>query len=332
MNHITDNSPINEPCIGTLIVERCSVGQFVDNHLYLIADENSSLAHKAIAVMEEFKEKMRNEDFYHEYDLKVVQSIELKNHPQIMERIEQHGDNFLMQLTTPSTEEKRFIVAKTDETELYADVALMIHESERNAQIYVKKVLKAFVMDYPDEFCELARCTVSSKKFLANYFANLADDLMHPSFCMAASIVSIKKRSDVKGGITHKQRVESYMHLPDNLKRYHKTKNPKIEAELDLVFNSIDASTWKQFFLRQSPKLQQKMNEFVNLKDMAETSTMDIEVRKVKAADKYRKNDGRYRLFMVREYETLSVHFTRKKWFHRLPHLSARQKKEWRQG
>ena len=45
---------------------------------------------------------------------------------------------------------------------------------------------------------------------------------------------------------------------------------------------------------------------------MAEVSTMDLEVRKVKKIDVNRKNDGYYRLFLVRDEEALQVHFSRK--------------------
>ena len=48
---------------------------------------------------------------------------------------------------------------------------------------------------------------------------------------------------------------------------------------------------------------------------MAEVSTMDLVVRKVESIDKNRKNDGHYRLFLVRECETLMVHFSRKNGF-----------------
>ena len=83
---IIDKSPIDEPCIGKLIEEQCSVGQFFDNCIYLIADEESSFAKKAMSQMEQLL--ARKEMYYNAYELEVVQHIELRNHPKIKERIE----------------------------------------------------------------------------------------------------------------------------------------------------------------------------------------------------------------------------------------------------
>ena len=50
---------MDEPCIGKLIKENCSVGQFLDNCIYLIADEESSFAKKAVSLMEEYNAKIQ---------------------------------------------------------------------------------------------------------------------------------------------------------------------------------------------------------------------------------------------------------------------------------
>jgi hypothetical protein len=91
---------MDEPCIGKLIKENCSVGQFLDNCIYLIADEESSFAKKAVSLMEEYNAKIQeqNKVYFNDYDLDVIQHVELKNHPKIKERIEQYGDNFVIQL------------------------------------------------------------------------------------------------------------------------------------------------------------------------------------------------------------------------------------------
>lgn len=96
---LIDNSPMNKSCIGQIIEEKCSVGQFFDNCIYLIADEESPLAKEAVSLMEGFHSQ--KEMYFNNYELEVIQKIELKNHPKIKERIERHGDNFLIQLSTP---------------------------------------------------------------------------------------------------------------------------------------------------------------------------------------------------------------------------------------
>ena len=309
---IIDNDPIDKPCIGELIEEQCAVGQFADNCLYLIADPEADIAKRAVNIMEQFKQIADCDDYYNTYELEVVQNVELKNHPKIKERIEQHGDNFLIQLASHGfNEKKRFIVAKTDNDKLFENINLLIYAAERIAKFDMAVLLRSFVEDNTDEFVELARNAITDKRFQSNYFAVLVGQSMQPSFGMAASTASIKERLEIKGVITHKQRLEMYDHLLDNLKKYHKTHDPKIEAELDFIFSIIDPVTMRMFFLKQSPKLQEKMNDFVNPKRLAETSTMDLEVCKAKNVGVKRKNDGHYRLYLSRGDERLMVHFSR---------------------
>lgn len=312
---ITDNSPIDQPCIGVLIEEKCAVGQFTDNCIYLIAEPESSMAQSAINIMNGFKQSMNKDDYFNSYELEVIPSVELKNHPKIKERVEGHGDNIIIQLFSPVVDGKRFIVAKTDEDQLFMNIGLIMYAAERVAKFDMGQILKALAIEDPDELTALVRNATSSKKFWSNYFAKLAESFKNPSFGMAASTSSIKERLNIDGIITHQRQKESFESMLNNLHKLRKHPDPKIEAELDLVFNSIDPATWKLFFLNQSPKLQEKMNDFVNPFRLAQASTVDLEVCKANSADKNRKNDGRYRLYIRREEERLMVHFTRKAGF-----------------
>ena len=309
---IIDNAPIDKPCIGKLIEESCTVGQFADNSIYLIADPETDMAKHVMDYMNQYKQQMDCDDYYYAYELEVVQHVELKNHAKIKECVEQGGDNFLIQLPMLSNDgKKQFIVAHTDDGRLFEDVGLMLYAAERVARQNAVNVLKSYVIEYPDEFVEIARNFVSNKRFIANYFANLADSIMHPTFGMAASTKSIKDRLDIDGIITHKHRMESFDHLLENLKAYRKNKDSRIDAELDVVFKSIDPATWKSFLLKQSPKLQEKVSCYVNPKRLAEASAMDLEIRWSEKIDKMRKNDGHYRLYLSRGDERLMVHFSR---------------------
>lgn len=208
-----------------------------------------------------------------------------------------------------------FVVGGTYGNLIHSDFLSLVSDNKDYPKHTVMAFLKQYLSDNPDEFIDMVKETVTSKRFLSDYIASIADVLMNTSCQMASSMSYIKERLDIKGVITHKQRLESYTNLLENLKNYHKNPDPKIEAELDLVFNSIDPATWKMFFLKQSPKLQAKMNEYVNPKRLAEMSNMQLVVRKVKSIDVHCKNDGFYRLFLVREYESLMVHFSRKNGF-----------------
>lgn len=309
---IIDNNPIDMPCIGELIEEKCAVGQFADNCLYLIADPEAEIAKRAVDIMEQFKHIADSDDYYNTYELEVVQNVELKNHPKIKEHIEQHGDNFLIQLASHGlNDEKRFIVAKTDNDKLFENINLMIYEAERIAKFDIVALLLSFAEDDTDEFVELARNAITDRPFQSYYFAALSEDTLHPTFGIASSTTNFYEQMDINGAITHKRRMEMYDRLLDNLKKSHKKHDPRMEAEIEYIIKSIDPATLRMFFQRQSPKLQEKMSDFVNPKHLAEVSSMDLEIRWSEKIDKTRKTDGHYRLFLSRGDERLMVHFSR---------------------
>lgn len=309
----TDDFLIEEHSIGQLIEEKCSVGQLSDNCICLIADEKSALAQAAVSLMKPFKTWQGA--LFNAYELEVVQKVELKNHPKIRERIEQHGDNFLLQLSTPADAGKQFIVAKTEESRLMDDLFQMVYAAERVAKEHFKEAIKAFAWDHMDEFVELARNAFDDEEFQAEYLAGAAEAEMADCFGMAAAPAVLAERMEIKGIVTYQQRMEMYGRFLDNLKTYHKRHDPKVAAELDFVISNIDPVTLRRLFLKQSPKLQEKINDHINPQRMAAASTMSLEVRKMASADKTRKNDGRYRLFLVKECEQLMVHFSRKSGF-----------------
>lgn len=309
---IIDNDPIDKPCIGELIEEKCAVGQFADNCLYLIADSEADIAKHAVDIMEQFNQTADSDDYYNTYELEVVQNVELKNHPTIKKRIDQYGDNFLIQLASYGFNgKKRFIVAKTDNDKLFENINLMLYAAERIAKLEIDALLRSFVEDNTDEFVELARNAITDRRFQSNYFAALSDITILPSFGMASSTAKLKEQMEIKGVITHKQRMEMYDRLLDNLKMSHKKHDPKMEAEIEFIIKSIDPATLRMFFQKQSPKLQEKMSNFVNPKHLAEVSSMDLEIRWSEKIDKTRKTDGHYRLFLSRGDERLMVHFSR---------------------
>lgn len=314
---IFDESHINEPCIGVLIEEKCSVGQFLDNCIYVIADENSPLAEKAMSLTESFNKVkvIEKEEFFNDYDLEVVQNVELTNHPKIKERIDRHGDNILIQLNAYSDEGKKFVVAKTDENRLWEDLFLMVHAAERIAKRNVEEILKAFAKDDTDEFVDLARYAIRDERFLMNCQADLAEESAGFCYGIAPSASATEDGMEARGGFRHRQIMEMYDRFLDNLKRCHKHLDPEVEREIDIIIKQIDPATLKRFFLKLSPKLLEKICSYINPRHMAEVSTVDLEVRKMSAIDKKEINGGQYCLFLKRGCETLMVHFTRRAGF-----------------
>ena len=313
MNFV-DDELIDKPCIGELIEEPCAVGQFADNCFYLIADPETDFAKRAMDIMEQFKQTAHSDDYYNTYELKVVQNVELKNHPKIKERIEQCGDNFLIQLpafaiNNNNEYKKRFIVASTDENSLFERIIQMVTTAEQVAKLDMTALLRSFVEENTDEFVELAKNAITDKRFQANYFGALVEDMMHPIYGMASTGFFLSKQ--IKEAITHKQRMNLYDRLLDNLKKSHKKHDPKIEAEIEYIIKNIDPATMRRLFQGLSPKLQEKISNFVNPKHLAEVSSMDLEIRWFKEIDKVKRTNGHYRLFLSRNDERLMVHFSR---------------------
>ena len=307
---IVDTSPINEPSIGRIIEEKCSVGRFSDNCIYLIAEKDSTIAKEAVRLMEEFKAK--NESYLNTYELEVVKKVELRNHPKIKERVGKYGDNLLLQLSTPTECTKKFIAAKTDEKRLLVDLGLMMYEAERATASSIKGILKEFAFDNTEEFISLVGDAGAEKKFLSSYFAGLIGSIMSPSFGMAMSTPAMNK---ILGDVSHKQGMEMYDRFLDNLKKYRKHPDSKTAAELEYVISHIDSSTLRMLLVQQSPKLMEKINNHINPRRMAEVSAMDLEVRYMGCIDKDKKNDGYYRLFLKKGGKTEPVHFDRKPGF-----------------
>lgn len=310
--------PVDEPYIGTFTEERCSVGQLSDNCLYIIAPSETSLAQEALRLQSDSRRWMTPMRYrFNDYTIETTPSIALDSHPALRRRIEQYGDNLLLQLHTPASSRKLFLTAKVTADNLHKDLWLAVQTAEHTARQQTAATLKAFATEEPHEFCRLAMKAASRKRFMSEWLVSVMTGLHGAALGIMPSVTtaSIKERLGIKGCITHADRLKSYSRLLANLKEYRRTHDPKIEAELDLVFNSIDPDTWKRFFLGQSPKIQEKLCDFVNPIRMAEESEITLEVCRVKSIDRNRKNDGYYRLFLRKGQETLMVHFSRKNGF-----------------
>ncbi len=318
-----DGEILPRPLIGQLIEEDCSVGQFEDDCIYILAGADSPLARQA--ARQTVVPETPDERFFGHYSLEVVQLLELGNHPGLQERVQGHQDNLLLQIGCPSGSGRLFIAARTDAACLEEDLGLVLDSAERIAGHYVRKAVRDFALTSAGEFASLARGAIKDKNFLSAFLAASIDRGMSsfvplptgliPAGTVSGDAAEPDETEGTKGGVSFRRRMEMYERFLDNLKKYHKTRDPRIAAELDFVISIIDPVTLRTLFLKQSPRLQEKINDCINPRRMAETSSMDVEVRKVESIDKTRKNDGHYRLFLVRGYESLMVHFSRKSGF-----------------
>ncbi len=306
---IIDNSPLNMPSVGILVEEACAVGKFYDNRFYLFAKDNQNLAELASNAMSQFCEKNSGESLFNTYDLEVSEKPNLENHPAIKSTLEGGEYNILMQLYTPGTSIKQFIVANIDDSNVFVNLALMMYEAERISKAYYSKAIMNYALENPEDFEVISKEIVSNKEFLTQYLSKMADKVMHPSFGMASKGASIKEKLNVEGVITHKHRIEVANHLPEKLKQYGKTNDPKLGAELELFFTSIDHRTWQHAMAKFSPTLQDKISAYINPVTQAKSSIMDLEIRHYGHIDRAEPTYGKYRLVMKKGDECLRVKF-----------------------
>ncbi len=306
---IIDNSPLNMPSVGILVEEACAVGKFYDNRFYLFAKDNQNLAELASSAMSQFCEKNSGESLFNTYDLEVSEKPNLENHPAIKSTLEGGEYNILMQLYTPGTSIKQFIVANIDDSNVFVNLALMMYEAERISKAYYSKAIMNYALENPEDFEVISKEIVSNKEFLSQYLSKMADKVMHPSFGMASTRTTIKEKLNIDDIITHKHRIEVANHLPEKLTQYRKTNDPKVGAELDLFFMSVDHRTWQRAMDKISPALRDKFLVHINPVEQAKASIMDLEIRNYGHIDKSEPTYGKYRLLMKKGDECLRVKF-----------------------
>lgn len=129
-----DNFPINEPCLGTMIEEKCAVGQLEDNCIYLLADPKSTIAARFMEAENWIQNGLAKEEYFNEYRLEVLESIELKKHPLVAKEIHDNKRNLLLSLYLPEYEGKKFLLSSTAEEDIMVNLALMSYEAERITQ------------------------------------------------------------------------------------------------------------------------------------------------------------------------------------------------------
>ena len=313
-----NNATTYMPCVGELIEENCAVGQFADNCLYLFADPESDLAQRAVDIMEQYRQLMDfdPDNYYSSYKLEVVQDAELSNHPKIREHIEQQGDNLLIQLPAFAIDgnaeyKKRFIVADADDDNIFERIHQMVYAAEQIAKSDMDALLRYFEEEDSDSFVGVVYNVITDRNIPFGDLEASSDDTPQPTLRMASSTARVKKQMDIKGEITHRLRMEMYDRLFDNLKKSHKKHDPKMEAEIDYIIKNTYSATLRMFLQDQSPKLQEKIANFINPRHLAETSSMDLKIRWFDEIDRRRRNDGHYRLILCKGDDRLIVHFSR---------------------
>lgn len=313
---VMDNSPIDVPAVGRLVKEQYAVGQLADCCLYALPSNTGTMVEKSKEVFDGLVKSMGAEKLLNKYDFEELSKMPvLDNYPILSKAIEDEKCQFLLQIYTPSQEEKQYLLLKTEEDKLYSDIAMMLYTSERISKHSMNELLKEFAKDTPEDFCDGLKEISKSEKFWKNYFVSLANDVFHPTFGMRASEPKIKEVLKIDGIITHQKKSEMIDRMMDNITSFRKGKDEKAEAELNYVLSSLDIESLKKFLTRMSKKQLETFCKTANPKVLAEESTMKLEIQYEGKIDPVKKADGKYRLHLCKNNKDVQVHFGRREAF-----------------
>ncbi len=308
--NVINNSPIDVPAVGRLVKEEYAAGQFEDCCLYALPSNTHAFAEKGKMVFENLIRSMGENKLLNKYDYAVLDKMPiLDNHPTLSNAIKEEQCQFIMPLNTPSKDGKQYLLLRTEENKMIDHFALMLYTSERISKDSVQELLRLYAVESPEEFCNNTKEAIKSEKFWKNYLASIASNLFHPTFGMRASLPKIREILNIKGVITHKKKTEMMDRLLDNVYKYRRNKDEKAEAELNYVLSSLDIEVLKLLLTKIPKKLLKEFYMKANTKELAKDSTMRLEIRYIGEIDKVNKADGKYRLFLHKNFNQIQVHF-----------------------
>ena len=309
---VIDNSPIDVPAVGKLVTESHALGQLDDCCLYVLPSVGQELTEKAKKLFEEYLERDKKYDL-NTYDFKVLESMPtMDNHAVLKKALDEEKYDFLMPLFRPNKPEKQYLLVKTDEDRLFTDLGLILYTAERISKHSVIELMRIYALEETDTFCNEMKDIVKSEKFWKNYIVSVAKGIFQPTMGMRASLPKIKDVLKIEGIITHQKKKKMIERMKENIYKYRKDRDKEADAELTYVLNSLDIDSLKMVLAKMSKKQVEMFCHAVNPQQLAEESTMKLEIRPFKNIDKTLKTDGRYRLFLHKNMDQIQVHFSRR--------------------
>lgn len=313
---LMDNSPIYVPAVGRLVKEEFAAGQFADCCLYVLPSATNSMVEKAKEVFDGLIKSMGADKLLNKYDFEEFGKMPvLDNHPILRKAIEDEKCQFLLPIYTPSKEEKQYLLLKTGEEQLHSDLAMMLYTSERISKHSVNELLKDFAQDTPELFCNSLKEVIDAEKFWKNYFVSIASEMFHPTFGIRASLPKIREVLKIDGIITHQKKGEMMDRMMENIYKFRKNHDEKAEAELNYVLSSLDIESLKKVLIKMSKKQLETFCKTANPKVLAAESAMTLEIKDMDKSAPVVNADGRFRLFLRKNYDQVQVLFGRREAF-----------------
>lgn len=320
----TDNT-IKAPSIGEVVVEDFGIGQLADNHLTLIAPQGSHIAEMAREVMNDFHESVPQDALYNKYELDVIEHLELCSHAKTKEHIDKTGCNLLVQLYTPGRSDKQILCVRTSIESIEDDIALTIYTADRISHNNIVEVVTGTLKDDPDNFDKLMGYEQlpedTSNNTLTKPFTGLvavganavgaAVGVLGIGLGAVAGIFGMVDDHDEEEK-TEEGKSSKEIFL-DMLKEYRHHPSPQLLAKITEVVETVPPKLIAEYLAWSSKRDQERFFE-ITPEDLANKSTMDLEIKRKNSVDSKSKNDGYYRLYFNKNglKEPYLVHFNRK--------------------
>lgn len=292
---------------GRVVTEQHALGQLADNCIYVLPTDEG-LTQQVQTIAETLSLLLGKIRFVNEYDFEVLKEMPaFDNHTILGEAVMEHKSNMIMPLNTPYLSEKLYLIVKVNKGYLKRILMMMIYESERITRLDMNKVLLNYAQQSPRAFCDFFERNLGSDQF---EWIRIPEEVHVPDdFYEALNVCCCPLYDFSENNVTYQKKTEIMERLFDNIKKYKKNKDPRAEAELAYVLNSMDVNSFLRFLSTLPKKQVEEFCRTASPQVLAEESKLRLDVKKLGKEDLKFRTNGFYRLFLCNEKEQQQVHF-----------------------
>ena len=320
---------------GDVIREKNAIEGLSDGNIYIVCERTDQFVDAMTNAKNHLFTAMDNTQLFNRYDLKVIEDIsQYTKAGKLFDAVMEHA-NVIIPLTTPNVTEKQYLVnrVKYNEVDLY--LPSMILKAENISKTSIEEALMNLAMFEPSACSKLLNSIHPNDEDAKGLRSSIESYIGGPLLSMAECAMPMAPMAGMftgaVGTITYQQSREIFGRFVDNCATLRKAEKKtkfsakfqeeldKAKYEIDYVFNTIwgaskNMDSLRKIIINQSDKkLAESFDNFLNKEKMANESNISILIEKSdKGIDKYKKNDGNYRVFAFDGKNKVQVHFARK--------------------
>ena len=328
---------VSKPFIynGDVIREKSAIDGLSDGNIYIVCKQTDPFVDAMTNAKKHLFIAMDNSMLFNRYELKVIEDFSQYTKAGKLFDAVMENANVIIPLTTPNVMGKQYLVnrVKYNEVDLY--LPSMIFKAENISKTAIEEGLMNLALFEPS----------ACSKLLNSIYLNDEDDqglrstiesfiggsLLSKDQCVMPMAPMAGMFTGALGMINYQQSREIFGRFVDNCATLRKAEKKtkfsdkfqadleKAKCEIDYVFNTIwgaskNMDSLRKIIISQSDKkIAESFDNFLNKEKMANESNIIISVEKSnEGIDKYKKNDGNYRVYAYDGKNKIQVHFARK--------------------